>query len=176
MASYIMGGTPLRDEEFRAAIKEIDRPRARYNMAAGIAYSRFFEGLKRGEILGTYCPSCRLVHIPPKIYCPYCFRYLTRWVKASDEGRVVTAVVSYLSATLEKLERPEIIGVIRLDVPGYRFTSYRFPGILHRICGASEEDVKTQRIFDARVKARWRPPEERVGSINDIECFEVIWR
>jgi len=172
----IRGGTPLRDEEFREIIKEIDSPRARYNMAAGEAYSRFFESLRRGEILGTYCPGCGLVHIPPKIYCPYCFRYLTKWVRASDEGRVVTAVVSYLSATLERLEKPEIIGIIRLDVPGYRFTSYRFPGILHRICGASEDDVKSQRIFDARVKARWAPEDRRIGSINDIECFEVMWR
>lgn len=175
MGSSIRGGTPLRDEEFRSVIKEIDSPRARYRMAAGIAYTRFFEGLRRGEILGTYCPSCRMVHVPPKIYCPYCFRSLSMWVRASDEGKVVTAVVSYLSATLERLEKPEIIGIIRLDVPGHRFSPYRFPGLLHRICGATEDDVKSQRIFDARVKARWLPEEERRGSINDIECFEVLW-
>lgn len=175
MSSYMTGGTPLTDEQFRKIVKEVTRPRARYLVAAGQAYSVFFEGLKRGKILGTYCEKCGMVYVPPKIFCPYCFVPLDKWVEVRDEGKVVTAVVSYYSANMERLEKPEIVGIIKLDVPGRTFTSYRFPGLLHRICGASPEDVVSQRIFDARVRARWRPPEERRGDINDIECFEVLW-
>jgi len=65
-------------------------------------------------------------------------------------------------------------GVIKLDVPGYSFDDHFYPGLMHYICGASEEDVKSMKIFGARVKARWRPVEQRTGSITDIECFEVV--
>ncbi len=171
----LRGGTSLSDREFREIVKESSEPRARYSMTAGQAYSRFFEGLKNGVILGTVCDSCGMVFIPPKIYCPYCFRSVSRWVESSGEGKVFTAVASYISADVKPLDKPEIVAVIKLDVPGYRFDNYRFPGIMHRICNASDEDVKTQRIFDARVRARWLPKEKRTGSINDIECFEVVW-
>lgn len=176
MSSVEYGGTYLSDREFREIVKEIKKPRARYLMSAGEAYSRFFDGLREGRILGTYCENCGMVFVPPKIYCPYCFKPLGRWVEISDHGEIVTAVVSYYSATMERLEKPEIIGVIRLDVPGMSFTSYRFPGLLHRICGVSVEDVVSRRVFGARVRARWKKAEERVGDINDIECFEVISR
>jgi uncharacterized OB-fold protein len=174
MSIYKLGGTPLSDEEFKKIIKEITRPNAKYLMSAGQAYSVFFEGLRRGKIIGTYCERCGMIYVPPKIFCPYCFITLDKWVEVADEGKVVTAVASYYSANMERLKEPQIVGIIKLDVPGRTFTSYRFPGLLHRICGASLDDVISQRIFDARVKARWRPSEERKGDINDIECFEVI--
>ncbi|MEM0043751.1 MAG: Zn-ribbon domain-containing OB-fold protein [Sulfolobales archaeon] len=174
MSSSLLGGTYLSDREFKEILKERSKPRARYNMSAGEAYSRFFEGLKQGKILGTYCESCGMVFIPPRIFCAYCFKPVNKWIEASDEGKVVSAVASYYSADMERLEKPEIIGIIKLDIPGMRFSSYRFPGILHRICGADLEDLVSQGIFDARVKARWKKEEERRGDINDIECFEVV--
>ncbi len=174
LSSYLFGGTPLKEEDFKKLVREIMKPKARYSVSAGQAYSRFFEGLKQGKIYGTYCEECGMVYVPPKIYCPFCFKQLDKWIDVKDEGKVISAVVSYYSATLEKLEKPEIIGVIKLDVPGKHFTSYRFPGILHRLCNVSPEEVINQSIFDARVKARWKPPEERIGDINDIECFEVL--
>lgn len=173
-SSHLFGGTPLKDEEFKKIIKEISRPRARYLMSAGQAYSIFLDGLREGKIYGTYCEKCGMVYVPPKIYCPYCYSQLDKWVEVKDEGRVVSAVASYYSSYMEKLDKPEIIGIIKLDVPGKQFSDYRFPGLLHRLCNATLEDVISQRIFSARVKARWRPPEERRGDINDIECFEVL--
>jgi len=163
--------TPLSEDSFRNAIRESTSPRAVYDMAPGEAYTKFFEGLREGKILGTKCPSCGLVHVPPKVYCQYCYLPLTQWVEVKDEGFVETAVVVYIAAERERLEKPEVVGVIRLEGSGDR---YRYPGLMHRICTEPEE-VKSSRIMGVKVKARWAT--ERKGSINDIECFEVVsWK
>ncbi len=93
-------------------------------------------------------------------------------------GTVQTAVLTYISTTREKMEKPPlVVGVIRLDLPPQGLEDYAvdetfYPGIMHYICGATEDDVKSRRVFGRRVKARWR--SERTGSVRDIECFEVI--
>ncbi|BBD72074.1 DNA-binding protein [Sulfodiicoccus acidiphilus] len=164
-------GTPLSEEDFKRAVKEITRPRAVYDVAPGEAYSRFFRGLKEGKILGTRCPSCRLVHVPPKVYCQYCYVPLTEWVEVKDEGYVETAVVVYIAAERERLETPEVVGVVRLEGSG---DEYRFPGLMHRIC-ADPDDVKSMKLLGSKVRARWA--KEKQGGINDIECFEVVqWK
>jgi uncharacterized OB-fold protein len=88
-----------------------------------------------------------------------------------DEGVVMTAVASFISWTRERLDHPEIVGTIRLFPSTAR--DYVYPGLFHRIC-CSYEDVRNMTIFGKIVKARWKPREERTGSINDIECFEVV--
>ena len=168
-------GHPLKaDEMYKLPGLIRYQPRARYEFTTGQALSVFLEGLKQGKILGRRCRKCGRIYVPPRMYCEYCHRPTDEWVEVPDTGVVHTAVISYIAATRERLEKPEIVGIIRLDVPGYPEDSYEFAGLFHRLCNVSEEDVKTGRIIGARVKARWRPPEQRRGDINDIECFEPI--
>jgi len=163
----------VREEEFRklAGIVEY-KPVARYSYSAGQALSEFLRGLKDGRILGKLCPSCRRVLVPPRVYCEHCFKPTTEWVEVAGTGRVETAVISYIGTARERLEKPEIIGVIRLEAPGYREGSFDFAGLFHKLCGVTEDDVISGRAIGMKVKPRWRPPEERKGSILDIECFE----
>ncbi len=168
-------GTPLKADEMYKLPGVVEYvPRARYNFTAGQALSRFLDGLKEGKIIGRLCRGCGRVYVPPRMYCEYCFRPTDEWVEAPDEGTVQTAVISYIGTFRQRLEKPEIIGVIRLNVPGYREDSYEFAGLFHKLCNVSEEDVKTGKIIGARVRARWKPPKERTGSITDIECFEPV--
>ena len=168
-------GTYLSSKEFRAVPGlVVDRPRARYHFAAGQAQSRFLQGLKEGKILGVRCPSCGRVYVPPRAYCEYCHVPTREWVELPGTGVIHTAVVSYISTTRARLEKPEIVGVIRLDAPGYKEDGYEFAGLFHRICGVTPEDVMSGRAIGMRVRPRWRPPEERKGDINDIECFEPV--
>lgn len=146
--------------------------KARYEYAAGETLGRFLKGLKEGKILGTVCEKCGRVFIPPRLYCSYCFREVDRWVEATGEGTVVTAVLSYIAADRTRLERPIAVGVVKLDVPGREFDDHFFPGLMHYLCGFTEEEVKSMRAIGARVRVRWSP--NRVGSIKDIECFEKI--
>ncbi len=151
-----------------------DEPRVRYQFSAGQAQSRFLEGLKQGKILGVRCPKCGRVYVPPRAYCEYCHVPTRDWVELPGTGVVHTAVVSYIATDRRRMEKPEIVGVIRLDAPGYREDSYEFAGLFHRLCGITPEQVMDGSAIGLRVKPRWRPPEERTGSINDIECFEPV--
>ncbi len=172
-------GTYLSGEElYRLPGLVEHRPDAKYSFAAGQAISRFLEGLRRGVILGKRCPRCGRVYVRPRVYCEYCFSPTGEWVEVSGEGVVHTAVVSYITATRERMEKPEIVAVIRLEAPGYtgREDEYEFAGLFHRLCDVSEEEVMTGSIIGVRVRPRWKPEEQRVGSITDILCFEPVGR
>ncbi|MHA1593324.1 MAG: Zn-ribbon domain-containing OB-fold protein [Candidatus Baldrarchaeia archaeon] len=144
------------------------RPKARYMYAAGVAISKFLEELKNGRIVGRKCRKCGRILVPPRMYCEWCFRPTDEWVYVKDTGRVVTAVISYIAADRARLEKPEIIAVIELDgaSPGM--------GILHKLGEVDPEDVKNMKVFGMRVKAVWKPPEEREGSITDILYFRPL--
>ena len=150
-----------------------DSPQAKYEFSAGPTISRFLQGLKEGKILGRRCPRCGRIYVPPRDYCEYCHVALTDWVEVPDTGTVETAVVSYISTRRERLEKPIVVGVVRLDVPGYAKGSYEFAGLFHRICVPPEVAMSPE-VIGMRVKARWRPKEQRTGSILDIECFEPV--
>jgi len=168
-------GTYLRGKEMYQLPGLIrETPRARYLFSAGQALSKFLQGLKEGRILGKECPKCGRVYVPPRSYCEYCHVATSNWVEVPGTGTIHTAVVSYIATDRSRLEEPEIVGVIRLDAPGYKEDSYEFAGLFHRICGVTPEQVMDGSAIGMRVKPRWRPPEERKGDVNDIECFEPV--
>jgi hypothetical protein len=155
--------TPIKKSEEAVTIRY--KLEAYYSFSAGIAYTKFLNGLKEGKIIGRKCYRCGRVYVPPRMYCDDCFRPTDDWVEVSDEGVIETASASYISWTRDKLEEPEIIAVIRL---GGREKDWIFPGLFHRICGKVDVD----QLIGKKVKAVWR--EKREGSINDIECFKVV--
>ncbi|MEM0365721.1 MAG: Zn-ribbon domain-containing OB-fold protein [Acidilobaceae archaeon] len=173
MRSIRLPGMYLREEDLRKLVGVIEyTPRARYSYSAGQALSEFLRGLREGRILGRLCPSCNRVLVPPRVYCEHCYTQTTEWVEVPGTGRVESVVVSYIGTARERLEKPEIIAVIRLDAPGYGRDSFDFAGLFHKLCGVTEDDVKSGRVIGLRVKPRWKPLELRTGSILDIECFE----
>ncbi|MET1102147.1 MAG: Zn-ribbon domain-containing OB-fold protein [Pyrodictiaceae archaeon] len=175
MEAHRLPGRHLKADEMYSLIGLVEYvPRARYSFSAGQALSRFLQELKNGRIIGRRCPRCGRIYVPPRMYCEYCHVPTSEWVYVPDTGRIHTAVISYISAFRERMERPEIVGIVRLDVPGYPEESYEFAGLFHKLCGINEEDVKSGRAIGMRVKARWKPPEQRTGSITDIECFEPM--
>ncbi len=162
---------PLKEEELNSHYTVNYKPEAVYSYTAGQALSKFLLGLKDGKILGRKCPKCGRVYVPPRMYCEDCYVPTSEWVEVKDEGIVMTAVASFISWTRDRLKEPEIVGVIRLFPSSEK--DYVFPGLFHRIC-CSYEDVKSMRIMGKRVKAKWKPREKRTGSVEDIECFEVM--
>ena len=150
------------------------KPVAKYLFSAGQAQSKFLKGLKEGKILGVRCPVCGRVYVPPRAYCEYCHAPTSEWVELPGTGEIHTAVISYIATDRSRLEKPEIVGVIKLDAPGYKEGQYEFAGLFHRICGVTPEQVINGSAIGLRVRPRWRPPEERTGSVNDIECFEPV--
>ncbi len=141
------------------------RPKAKFAWSAGIAMSRFLEELKNGKIIATTCSKCGRIMVPPRIYCEKCYTPTDGWTYVRDTGVINTYSVSFLAADASRLKEPIIVAIINLD------SASEGMGIIHRIGEVKDwKEVK----FGMKVKAVWKPPEERVGAITDIKYFKPI--
>lgn len=131
-----------------------------YEWSAGIAGSRFLIELRdNGRLVGTRCWDCNHFMIPPRTFCERCFRPTDEWEVASETGVVNTFCVAYLGVDATRLKEPVILAVIDLDGGG---------SIFHRLGEVDPKDVK----IGLRVRAVFKPKEERVGSILDLAYFK----
>jgi hypothetical protein len=96
---------------------------------------------------------------PPLEYDPKTAEALSEFVEVSNTGVITTW--SWVNKPLEKhpLDKPFAWILVKLDGAD--------TAMLHAL-DADKADVKT----GAKVKIRWA--DERVGTINDIACFESV--
>ncbi len=128
----------------------------------GLAGERFFRQIKdKGRLIGTYCPQCDLTYVPPRLYCQRCFDQLDE-VEVSTQGAVRTYTALYLGLDGQPLDEPELLAFVQLDGAD--------GGLVHRLGEVSVEEVD----IGLRVEAVFKPPEEREGSILDIEYFRPV--
>jgi hypothetical protein len=132
-----------------------------YKWSAGLAGSRFFEELRdQKKIMGTKCSRCGRVMVPPRIFCEECFVDANEWVEVSNQGTLITFGDSYLSTDGKLLEKPWMLGIIRLDGSD--------GGLVHYIGEATPEELKIGMKMEAVFK------EEREGNILDIKYFRPV--
>jgi acetyl-CoA C-acetyltransferase len=159
---YATAGHSLSDAEFRSAVGAVDfRLDPEYSWDAGVAISRFLDGLRDGVILARECRNCARVVVPPRMFCERCFRPTDAWVQVPDAGVVETFSICHVSYDMQPLDPPEIPAVIRLDDTSEG-------GFLHKLGGVAPDAVS----IGMRVRAVWKADGERVGSILDISHFE----
>jgi len=141
-------------------------PQLRYAWDTGEAIGRYLEELKAGRLVARRCIQCERVMIPPRMFCERCFRPTDAWVVVKDTGRVNTFSLSYVTWDVRRLSRPEIPAVIEIDgaSPGM--------GILHLVRKVAPKQMRV----GMRVRAVWKPPSKRVGSITDIAYWEPLKR
>lgn len=77
-------GNPIIEEEVRIP----------YELAVGPAWYRFYEGFKKAKIFGTRCSKCNRVLVPARTFCPRCFVDMEQWVEVSQEGVLVSWVIT----------------------------------------------------------------------------------
>jgi len=160
-------GEEIETKDFREGkvLFESFHPKAKYAWSAGIAISRFLEELKNGRIIATTCSKCKRIMVPPRIYCERCFKPTDGWTYVKDTGVINTFSVSFIAADASRLKEPIVVAIINLDGASEGM------GIVHRI----EEYGDWREIkIGMRVKAVWKPPEERTGAITDIKYFKPI--
>ena len=159
-------GVYLRESDFREnhIIYNEWNPNAKYAWDAGVAIGRYLAELKAGRLTGVHCKKCRRTVIPPRNFCEWCFRPMDKWVSLPDTGTVNTFSLCYVTWDMQYLTDPEIPAVI--DIDGTRPAA----GIMHMLGAVDPDDVK----IGMRVKAVWKPAEEREGSILDIKYFEPL--
>jgi len=159
-------GTSLSEQDFadRKILFNFDKLNGIYAWDTGIGIGTYLAGLKAGVILGSHCPSCRKIVVPPRIVCEWCFRPMDEFVPLKDTGTVNTFSLCYVTWDVKRIKEPEIPAVIEID------GASPLHGIMHMLGEVDPKEVKV----GMRVQAVWKPPRERVGSINDILYFKPI--
>ncbi len=135
---------------------------AYYVYTAGLAGDRFFREIRDNErLMGTYCTSCDVTYLPPRIYCEACFTELTEWEEVPNKGVIDAFTVAYVNDKGEKLPSPLVWAMVRL--PGVR------GGLLHHV-NLPEEEV----YVGMEVELVYKRRGNREGSITDILHFKPI--
>ncbi len=153
-------GTPLSDEAVQQReILALEWPSSlRYAWDTGVAVGRFLSELKRGRIIGRRCHRCQRVLVPPRMFCERCFRPTDAWQYVEDSGTINTYSESHIRWDASRIEEPILVAVIEIDGAtqgGFMLGEVR------------PEDLRV----GMKVKAVWKPAEERQGSILDIRYF-----
>jgi len=159
-------GTGLSSQDFKQKKVLVEKwtANAKYGWDEGIAIGRYLRELKNGKITGVKCHKCNRTMVPPRIFCEWCFKPIDEWVYLKDTGIINTFSLCYVAWNMERLKEPLIPAVIEIDgaSPGM--------GIMHLI---SEIDPKKV-ARGMKVKAVWKPENERTGAITDIKYWKPV--
>jgi uncharacterized OB-fold protein len=156
-------GTPLSDAAVhRGDVITLDWPSSlHYAWDTGVAMGRFLSELKNGRIIGRRCDRCQRVLVPPRMFCERCFRPTDAWQHVKDTGTVNTFSESHIRWDAMRIGDPILVAVIEIDGSDQG-------GLLHYLDEVNLNDIRV----GMKVKAVWKPAEEREGSILDIRYFK----
>jgi uncharacterized OB-fold protein len=132
-----------------------------YTWSVGETGSAFFVALRdERKILGSYCPQCDMVFLPPRKVCGRCFGRSTEWREVGHEGTLLTYTIPRYREKIHPTEEPFAFGVVKLDGAD--------TGLTHLIGEFKERDLRS----GMRVKAVFRDKPE--GNILDIRYFRPV--
>lgn len=143
-------------KEFKTKMKVLELP---HKYGAGKTFTKFYDGLREGKILGTECPQCGVVHVPGRSLCPKCYAVEDKWVEVKQSGTIVSWTQTDKDFMDKPCEGTCTMALIRLEGTGCDF--------LH-IIGGDLKKLKT----GAKVKAVWN--DEKKGHVLDIKYFELV--
>src|SRR5207245_3986398 len=92
------------------------------------------------------------------------FRPTDEWNFVHDTGTIETFSVSYLDTDAKRITEPILVGVVSLDGASPKM------GMMHYFGEMTKEEIR----IGMRVKAEWKPPTERRGSVLDIRYFRPL--
>jgi uncharacterized OB-fold protein len=150
---------PRAAEDERHAIT-VTPVRLEYDYAASPEESVFGRGLKEGRILAQACPVCHKVYVPPRGACPVDGVPTSEPKELPDTGIVTTFCIVNVPFLGQKIQPPYVSAYVLLDGADIAF--------LHLILGCDAHDVR----MGMRVKAVWKPEDERTYSLENISHFE----
>jgi uncharacterized OB-fold protein len=127
----------------------------------GLAGERFFRTLKDdGLIMGSRCHTCEHTYVPATQFCERCLVETTDWLKVGTVGRVHSYTLLFDNYDGTTTEKPDIVAFIRMGDGG----------LIHRLSELEPEEV----AIDMQVEAVIKPPDQREGSILDIDYFRPL--
>ena len=131
-----------------------------YRLSPGKVIGRFLSELKEnGKIFGIREGMHGHVFVPPQKFCPYSGNKLEEWVELSGQGIVEYYTVVHENSPFADWKPPYALAGIRLD------GAYTI--LWHRM--KNSKSLKSGQ----KVSPVFKPKEERIGSILDIDHFVV---
>ena len=137
---------------------------AAFSWSTGFLMEKFIKELANRRILAAKCPGCGYTYVPPRSRCGKCYAKIEEknLINLSGKGRLVSYTEAYVqldgNGNLQDLEKPMIIGAIKLD----NADSTIFMPV---------EGIKPRALAEGlKVKVQWR--EETKGELSDIRFFE----
>jgi uncharacterized protein len=134
---------------------------APYKYSMGVLASQFFVKLRDSrKICAAKCPACGSVTVPPRSTCPKCFARITELVELSGKGTLVTYTVVHYASSVQAVEPPYAVGVIRMEGAE--------KGITHLIGEVDLKKLKKGMRLEPVFKSK------RTGTMLDIEYFRPV--
>ena len=135
-----------------------------YRHAYGPYYGRLFDELAADRrILGTSCPQCKSVLVPPRELCDVCYVRTERWVDVADTGVLKAFSIIHLKFVGQTREPPYVYAEIVLDGASTR--------LIHTIGGVDVDKAADLLRPGMKVRAVWKD-DKPTGTLEDVVHFE----
>ena len=155
---------------FEGVLSVTDAPEIEYDWATGVAITQFLAGLKDGKIIAAVCNHCESTQVPPMMFCHECFNPMSGYKEIADTGIINTFSLAYINTDATRRDKPELPIVVDFD-ESKSARADSPSGLLHLL----DENTDISKIkVGAKVKAVWKPENERVGDITDIMYFKLM--
>lgn len=137
-----------------------------YEHAYGPYYGRMFDEIKEhGRVMGVRSSGSDLALLPPREVDDISHKHTGTWKTCADTGTIRGCSIINMAFVGQTREPPYVYAEIVLDGASTR--------LIHMIEIESLEHAKEHIKPGTRVRAIWKEGE-RVGSMSDIDRFEVI--
>lgn len=145
-----------------------------YHYKGSKLLEEYVEGLKHKKLIGSFCPGCGKVIVPPRNLCGRCHRIMDGRKVVSDRGTIACFIVS---PPMEK-GKLKILGMDPVEMGLIKEGEVLIP-VFVRFDGADSNidaillnaDPKAVHI-GMRVKVLWA--KEPRGALSDLEGVEPI--
>jgi uncharacterized OB-fold protein len=138
-----------------------------YQHAYGPHYGRMFDEIAaRRRVLGSKCPQCKNVLVPPREMCDVCFVRTAQYVDVADTGRLQAFSVIEMEFVGQTRKPPYVYAEIVLDGSATR--------LIHNVAGFDVQTAQEKLWIGMPVRAVWKDATEATGTLTDIDFFEPI--
>jgi hypothetical protein len=132
-----------------------------YKRSCGPVVGRFLAALRDGRIEGARTAAGRVI-VPPPEWDPDTGEAIAGFAEVATTGTVTAWSWVAEPRRLHPLDRPFAWALVMLDGAD--------TAMLHAVDAGSVARMST----GMRVRARFRPLEERKGAMTDLACFEPV--
>lgn len=136
-----------------------------YRHSYGPHYGRLFDELaSRRRILGSTCPSCHNVLVPPREFCDVCFVRTGQHVDVADTGILQAFSVIHMEFVGQTRKPPYVYAEVVLDGSATR--------LIHTVGGFDVSTADERLSIGMPVRAVWKDAADSRGTLADIDYFE----